>query len=100
VDEGALLGDWFPDVEEVGGMALLAEGPGTALPRELVPFVHEVVRYSLKTRLGLERMKALGEGLSHGRRVSTGRHAQGNTARTARLTTEVVEIPGLTTDDP
>jgi hypothetical protein len=43
---------------------------------------------------------ATGEGLSHGRRVDTVRHGQGQTARPERLTTEVVGITGLTTDDP
>jgi hypothetical protein len=43
---------------------------------------------------------AAGEGLSHGCRVHTVRHGQGKTARTERLTTEVVGITGLTTYDP
>jgi hypothetical protein len=42
---------------------------------------------------------AAGEDLTVGRRVHTGRHGQGNTARTARLETEVVGITGLTTED-
>jgi hypothetical protein len=42
---------------------------------------------------------AAGEGLSRGCRVPTVRHGQGKPARTARLTTEVVGITGLTTDD-
>jgi hypothetical protein len=42
---------------------------------------------------------AAGAGLSHGRRVYTVRHGPGKTARTERLTTEVVGITGLTTDD-
>ena len=42
---------------------------------------------------------AADEGLTVGRRVHTVRHGQGKTARTERLETEVVGIPGLTTDD-
>jgi hypothetical protein len=42
---------------------------------------------------------AAGDGLFHGRRVDTVRHGQGKTARTERLTTEVIGITGLTTDD-
>ena len=40
---------------------------------------------------------AADEGLTVGRRVHTVRHGQGKTARTERLETEVVGIPGLTT---
>jgi DDE family transposase len=42
---------------------------------------------------------AADEGLTVGRRVHTVRHGQGKTARTERLETEVVGIPGLTTSD-
>jgi hypothetical protein len=42
---------------------------------------------------------ATDEGITVGRRVNTGRHGQGKTARTERLETEVVGIPGLTTSD-
>jgi hypothetical protein len=42
---------------------------------------------------------AADEGLTVGRRVHTVRHGQGQTARTERLETEVVGLPGLTTDD-
>jgi hypothetical protein len=42
---------------------------------------------------------AADEGLTVGRRVHTVRHGQGKTARTERLETEVVGIPGLTTYD-
>jgi DDE family transposase len=40
-----------------------------------------------------------GEGITRGRRVHTGRHGQGRTARSERLQTEVVGITGLTTYD-
>jgi hypothetical protein len=39
LDEGALLDDFFHYLEEVGVMALLAEVHGTAMHREMVPFV-------------------------------------------------------------
>jgi hypothetical protein len=41
---------------------------------------------------------AAGDGLTLGRRVHTGRHGQGKTARPERQATEVVGITGLTTD--
>jgi hypothetical protein len=59
LDEGALLDDFFHDLEDVGVMALLAEVHGTAMQWEMVPFVHDVLRYSLKTLFGIERMNAL-----------------------------------------
>ena len=59
LDEGALLDDFFHYLEDVGGMALLAEVHGTAMQREMVPFVHDVMLYSLKTLFGIERMTAL-----------------------------------------
>jgi hypothetical protein len=43
---------------------------------------------------------AADEGLTVGRRVHTVRHGPGQTARTERLETAVVGIPGLTTADP
>jgi hypothetical protein len=43
LDEGALLDDFFHYLEDVGVMALLADIHGTAMPREMVPFVHYVV---------------------------------------------------------
>jgi hypothetical protein len=39
-------------------MAWLTEVHGTAMPREMVPVVHDVLRDSLKTRFGMERMQA------------------------------------------
>jgi hypothetical protein len=42
---------------------------------------------------------AVGEGITVGRRVHTGRHGQGRTASTERRETEVVGVAGLTTDD-
>ena len=45
LDEGALLDDFFHYLEDVGVMALLAEVHGTAMQREMVPFV----QYSCST---------------------------------------------------
>ena len=59
LDEGALLDDFFHYLEDVGVMALLAEVHGTAMPREMVPFVQYVLLYSLKTLFGIESMNAL-----------------------------------------
>jgi hypothetical protein len=42
---------------------------------------------------------AAGDGITHGRRMHTVRHGQGNAARTDRIETEVVGITGLTTYD-
>jgi hypothetical protein len=58
-DEGALLDDFFHVLDQVGVMALLAEGDGVAIQREMVPFGHYVVRYGLKIVCGIERIKAL-----------------------------------------
>jgi hypothetical protein len=43
LDEGALLDDFFHDLEDVGVMALLADVHGTARQRGMVPFVHDVL---------------------------------------------------------
>jgi hypothetical protein len=59
LDDGALLDAFFHDLEDVGVMALLTEVHGTARPRERVPCVHDVLRYSLKTRCGMESRQAL-----------------------------------------
>ncbi len=42
LDEGALLDDFFHFLEEVGVMALLSDVHGTAMPREMVPFVQYI----------------------------------------------------------
>jgi hypothetical protein len=59
LDEGASLDDFFHYLEEVGIMALLADVHGTAMQREMVPFVPYVLLYGLKTLFGIESMNAL-----------------------------------------
>jgi Transposase DDE domain len=59
LDEGALLDDFFHYLENVGVMALLADIHGTAMQREMVPFVQYVLLYGLKTLFGIESMNAL-----------------------------------------
>jgi Transposase DDE domain len=59
LDEGAILDDFFHFLEQIGVMALLAEVRGTAVQREMVPFVQYVLLYGLKTLFGIESMNAL-----------------------------------------
>ena len=41
LDEGAVLDDFFHFLDQIGVMALLAEVRGTAIQREMVPFVQD-----------------------------------------------------------
>jgi hypothetical protein len=59
LDEGAVLDDFFHFLDQIGVMALLAEVRGTAIQREMVPFVQYVLLYGLKTLFGIESMNAL-----------------------------------------
>ena len=59
LDEGAVLDDFFHFLDQIGVMALLAEVCGTAIQREMVPFVQYVLLYGLKTLFGMESMNAL-----------------------------------------
>jgi hypothetical protein len=59
LDEGALLDDFFSFLHERGVVDWLSDVQGTAVQREMVPVVQDVLLYSLKTRLGIERMHAL-----------------------------------------
>ena len=59
LDEGAVLDDFFHFLDQIGVMALLAEAHGTAIQREMVPYVQYVLLYGLKTLFGIERMNAL-----------------------------------------
>jgi hypothetical protein len=59
LDEGAVLDDFFHFLDQIGVMALLAEAHGTAMQREMVPYVQYVLLYGLKTLFGIERMNAL-----------------------------------------
>src|SRR5919109_4797285 len=59
LDEGAVLDDCFHFLDQIGVMALLAEAHGTAMQREMVPYVQYVLLYGLKTLFGIESMNAL-----------------------------------------
>jgi DDE family transposase len=59
LDEGAVLDDFFHFLDQIGVTALLAEVHGTAIQREMVPYVQYVLLYGLKTLFGIESMNAL-----------------------------------------
>jgi hypothetical protein len=59
LDEGAVLDDFFHFLQAVGVMALLEEVHGTAIQREMLPYVPYVLLYGLKTLFGIESMNAL-----------------------------------------
>jgi hypothetical protein len=59
LDEGALLDDFFYFLQELGVIDWLGNVQGTAVQREMVPFVQYVLLYSLKTLFGIESMHAL-----------------------------------------
>jgi Transposase DDE domain len=59
LDDGALLDDFFYFLHQLGVVDLLGDVPGTAVQREMVPFVQYVLLYSLKTLFGIGSMNAL-----------------------------------------
>ena len=59
LDEGAVLDDFFHFLDQIGVMGLLAEVHGTAIQREMIPYVQYVLLYGLKTLFGIESMNAL-----------------------------------------
>jgi hypothetical protein len=59
LDEGAVLDDFFQFLRTIGVMALLEEVHGTAIQREMVRYVQDVLLYGLKTLFGIESMNAL-----------------------------------------
>jgi Transposase DDE domain len=59
LDEGALLDDFFHFLQAIGVMALLEQACGTAIQREMLPFMQYVLLYGLKTLFGIESMNAL-----------------------------------------
>jgi hypothetical protein len=59
LDEGALLDDFFYFLHELGVLDWLGDVQGTAVQREMVPFVQYLLLYSLKTLFGIESMHAL-----------------------------------------
>jgi hypothetical protein len=59
LDEGAVLDDLFHFLRAIGVMTLLEEAHGTAIQREMVPFVQYILLYGLKTLFGIESINAL-----------------------------------------
>ena len=59
LDEAALLDDCFHCLQAIEVMPLLEQVDGTAIPREMLPVIQYLLRYGLKTLLGIERMNAL-----------------------------------------
>jgi hypothetical protein len=59
LDEGALLDDFFPFLQAIEVMALLEQVHGTAIQREMLPFVQYLLLYGLKTLFGIKSMNAL-----------------------------------------
>jgi hypothetical protein len=59
LDEGALLDDFFHFLRALGVMALLEDVHGTAIQREMLPYVQYVLLYGLKTLFGIQSMNAL-----------------------------------------
>jgi hypothetical protein len=59
LDAGALLDDFVHFLRGLGVMDLLADVHGTAIQREMVPFVQDVLLYGLKTLFGIESINSL-----------------------------------------
>jgi hypothetical protein len=59
LDEGALLDDFFHFLRAIGAMARLEEVHGTAIQREMLPYVQYILLYGLKTLFGIKSMNAL-----------------------------------------
>jgi hypothetical protein len=59
LDEGALLDDFFHFLQAIEVMALLEQVHGTAIQREMLPFVQYLLLYGLKTLFGIDSMNAL-----------------------------------------
>ena len=59
LDEGAVLDAFFHFLDQLGVMALLVAAHGTAMQREMVPYVQYVLLCGLKTLFGIDSMNAL-----------------------------------------
>jgi hypothetical protein len=59
LDDGAMLDEFLHCLQAVGVMTLLEQAHGAAIPREMVPFVQDVLLDGVKTLLGIARMNAL-----------------------------------------
>jgi hypothetical protein len=59
LDEGAVVDAVSHFLQGIGIMSLLEEGHGAAIQRQMLPFGPYVLRYGLKTLVGIESMHAL-----------------------------------------
>ena len=59
LDERALLDDFLHCLRALGVIDLLADVHGTAIQREMVPFVQSILLDGVKTLFGIERINAL-----------------------------------------
>jgi hypothetical protein len=59
LDDGALLDDFCHFLRQLGVLDLLEGVQGTALQREMVAVVQDLLRYGLKTLFGIESLNAL-----------------------------------------
>src|SRR5262245_42696199 len=59
LDEGALLDDFFHFLQSIEVMPLLEQVDGTAIQREMLPVIHYLLLYGLKTLFGIASMNAL-----------------------------------------
>ena|SRR5215510_3101395 len=59
VDGVYRLDEFFRFLQELGVLELMAEVQGTAIEREMVPYVQDVLLYGLKALFGVESLHAL-----------------------------------------
>lgn len=59
LDEGAVLDQFFHFLQGLGVLDLMAHVQGKGIQREMVPCVHYLLLYGLKTLFGIEGMNAL-----------------------------------------
>src|SRR5262245_59670805 len=59
LDEDAPRDDFLHFLQAIGVRGLLEEAHGTAIHREMVPFVQSVLLYGVKTLFGIESINAL-----------------------------------------
>jgi hypothetical protein len=50
---------FFPFLEELGALERMAQVRGTALEREMIPYVRYILLYGVKTLFGIKSMNAL-----------------------------------------
>jgi hypothetical protein len=59
LDDGGLLDDFFYSLHQLGVVDLLGHVQGTAVQREMVPVIQDILLYSVKPLLGIDSMNAL-----------------------------------------